>query len=110
MIAISKENFLVEDVMAREQNRQEQYDRAPSVNVLAHSLIRKSLTDVRRDNQTKGRKHRINSIDSLRRNERDNDQTAQAPADEPKCGRRNFSECRAHRAAIYPNAQRGKHD
>src|ERR1700694_2637195 len=104
MIAISKKNFLVDHIVAREQDRQEKRHGAPPKKALARLPIRKSLTDLRSQDQTKRRKHRINSIDPLRRNERDDDQTAQAPADEPECGRGNFAKRRAHGAAIYPNA------
>src|SRR5881398_1076573 len=82
MSTISGKHFR-NGVAARQQDREEQRNCAPSINMGAPFFIRRSAYELRRQQQTERRDNGKNPINAFGRNQRHCEQAAQAPAKQP---------------------------
>src|SRR5881398_2288917 len=100
MSTISGKHFR-NGVAARQQDREEQRNCAPSINMGAPFFIRRSAYELRRQQQTERRDNGKNPINAFGRNQRHCEQAAQAPAKQPKGFGRHF----AKRSANLPSTR-----
>src|SRR5947207_13874101 len=95
MIAIATDNS-ARRITGAEENRERQYRGRPSKTSCAISFIIQESRGLISNQQAERREDWEDSVDSFGRDQRHQDEPADAPADQPKRTTRHLPECRAN--------------